>query len=376
MSIAVDFYTGTYQDYLELALYNKEPYTQYADNALYFCTDQQIMFKGKTLIGKPYQSLTSLDNNVPNIQSPIEDIFYLYDKENLIFSYKDGQWTKIFGNHICSIEHFNQTLGVIKWDGVERKLTLPQISDISTGKVESLIIDLGKDMILEEGSYYDKEDKVIRLKLAVPDSGDTGEADQYIDIPVGDLVDIYGVKNSSSIILTLTQNASEEELAQDVNKYLIEANVVLAPKQTKPNALQNLASGLYVDVETYADEKCNEAKNYVESRLDIGDDKSITVQSLLNEKANIIGAELESPILNSPVLNQATADSLEVITDDYNLWVDEIHDSKVVTIKTLKDFIKTSNTWGAVSRIATWFELAGDENAEKGAYKSNDSLHT
>jgi hypothetical protein len=47
MSIAVDFYKGTYQEYLD----QKE---RYNDNALYFCTDQQIMFKGKTLIGKPY----------------------------------------------------------------------------------------------------------------------------------------------------------------------------------------------------------------------------------------------------------------------------------------------------------------------------------
>lgn len=367
MSIAVDFYTGTYQEYIELAIYNKDPYTQYADNALYFCTDKQIMFKGKTLIGKPYQSLTSLTDGLPTIQSPIEDIFYLYDEENLIFSYKNGEWTKIFGNHICSIEHFNNTISRVKWDGVKRELTLPQITDTSTGEVSSLTINLGKDMILEDGSYYDKENKIIRLKLAVPDEDDNGniydDDEKYIDIPVGDLVDIYGVENSSSITLTLTPNGSEEENAQDVNKYLIKAEVILAPAQkSKPNALQNLATGLYVDVETYADSKCDEAKNYTEQRLNIGDNKTITVQTLLDQKVNINDGTLNNSILNNPVLNQATINSTG-IKEDVDLWTKSDYDSHVATVKIVKDLMTTANTWGAIAYINTWGDLNGEEKS-------------
>ena len=60
---------------------------------------------------------------------------------------------------------------------------------------------------------FDEENKKIRLKLAVPDSDDSGENDGYIDIPVGDLVDIYEVGDTQSINLTLTSTANTTEQA-------------------------------------------------------------------------------------------------------------------------------------------------------------------
>jgi hypothetical protein len=178
-----------------------------------------------------------LKDGYPDVQLPIEDIIYLYDEENLIFAYVGGSWQKIFGNHICSIEHFNNTFNTVKWNPTTRLLTLPQVLDPSNGAVTTLEINFGKDMILESGSYYDAALKAIRLKLAVPDADDNLFGDEYVDIPVGDLVDVYDVENTSSIKLTLTPNGSDKENEQEVNRYLIKAEVILAPDQTKPNAI-------------------------------------------------------------------------------------------------------------------------------------------
>ncbi len=352
MSIAVDFYTGTYQEYIDQR-------GNYADNALYFCTDQQLMFKGGTLIGKIYQSVTSLNaEGYPNIQLPIEDILYLYDAENLIFAYEQNQWIKIFGNHICSIEHFNDTFSKVNWDGTARKLILPYSDN---GSIKTVEINLGKDLILEDGSYYDEVNKKIRLKLAVPDADDSGENDGYIDIPVGDLVDIYEVGDTQSVNLTLTPTANSTEQAQSVNKYQITADVIVAPKPSngKNNALQSTTTGLYVDVETYADARLVDAKNYTEGRL--GTSSTRTVQSLLDEKVNSENGTLNNPTINNPTLKEAVESSpLDVKAND--LWTDTAYDNRVVSVSMLKDFLITQNTWGAISRLATWGDLQKKES--------------
>ena len=352
MSIAVDFYTGTYQEYLD----KKQEYNA---NALYFCTDQQIMFKGNTLIGKPYQSVTSLTiNNTPNVEAPIEDILYLYDSENLIFSYKNGIWSSVFGNHICSIEHFNTTIGKVTWDPNTRLLTLPQINN---GEVSDLNVNLGKDLILESGSYYDTASKTIRLKLAVPDPDDSGDGDtdgEYIDIPVGDLVDIYEVNDTTSINLTLTPSASTEEAEKDINKYAISAEVKIASVGSgeKPNALVVKTTGLYVDVETYADEKHAEAKTYVENRLGTSENK--TVQSILDEKVNIEKGTLKNGVLISPTLNDP------VNVKEKDLWTSTDYDNSLVSVSMVKDFFESQNTWGAIARISTWGDLNNNETRQ------------
>lgn len=358
MSIAVDFYKGTYQEYFDQR-------NNHNDNALYFCTDKQIMFKGKSLIGKPYQRLDSLNaEGLPNIQLPIDDIFYLYDDKNLIFAHENGEWIKIFGNHICSIKHFNDTFNIVAWNPTTRLLTLPQVLDPINGNVNALEINLGKDLILESGSYYDTTSKTIRLKLAVPDPDDSGDEDisgEYIDIPVGDLVDIYEVDDTASINLTLALSASTEEAEKDINKYTISASVKIASvgNEEKPNALVEKTTGLYVDVETYADGKCQESKDYAETRL--GTSSDLTVQSLLDKKANIENPTLNNPVLNAPILNGAAIenDSLEVKEND--LWSSTDYDNRVVSVKMIKDFIETENTWGAIARISTWGDLNNNE---------------
>jgi hypothetical protein len=114
----------------------------------------------------------------------------------------------------------------------------------------------------------------------------------------------------------------------------------VAPKPTngKNNALQSTATGLYVDVETYADARLVDAKNYTEDRL--GTSSTRTVQSLLDEKVNSENGALNNPTINNPTLKEAVENSpLDVKEND--LWTDTAYDNRVVSVSMLKDFLIT-----------------------------------
>ena len=262
----VKFYAGTLAAYNGLATKDA--------NAIYFITDSSpvVMYKGDTLYTKNWLAVDSLPSS-----GQIQGVLYVNAADNALYSWNGTEWKALSkplagvvaegnvnpvtsgavytaiqnavkdltgGSVLVKNVSASDTAGKIKvdtgsgstefavkgvivnptYDSETRTITLPYADDTA-----SLVIDLGKDLVVKSGSY-NAEKQEIELTLT---SGDV------IKIPVAKLIDIYTGAATNSIEVAVSGDN------------VITANVKVATAaEGEHNDLVIREDGLFVDVQT------------------------------------------------------------------------------------------------------------------------------
>lgn len=332
-----------------------------------------------------------------------EEEQYLIEKEKINQEYQNllpltkGKYEVSFGQNIVHKNDFIDAFNRVSFDSQKRIINIPQW-DANSSDIITLTINLGKDLILEEGSYYDKDLRAIRLKLVSPDNGDTGEQDSYIDIPVDDLIDIYAgtpeLDVSKAITISVDQHTNEGDV--DVRYIRAQAHEASAQPGEKPNALEVRNDGLYVDVESYTDtrigdlgndkennpfltvtEAIQQAQEYADqgikdaaaaqSTADAAAPKSTVIALPQGESPLTLGdlsadrvlqvtdingaAPINNAIFTGSTQREDNLDDLYYMTDD-NVFTDSANE--VATVRYVIDSHRYSNTWGGMIKFRTW----------------------
>lgn len=404
----VKFFSGTLDGYRSIT--TKSP------NGIYFVLDEQtgnkMLFLENELFPVHFQIINS-DEELPT--QGVADFLYINNKTNNFSYWIDpilnedgsvataGHYEVKYGENIVHRDTFIDALKRATYDSAKRLITIPQWDD--TNGVQTLSIDLGKDLIIDgEHTTYDTANRQIVLAFKTMDSTDTNDI-TYIYIPVLDLVDIYKGSNTKSILITVdsitdTNSVDERTIKADINLY--------SPITTeKPNALViKDAGGLYVDVETYTDSeigdlgnnKSNVAFKTVAEAIAQAQNDADTAQATadlkvnktttVNGKAlsdNIIlsvgdipgAAPTESPVFTGTItVNKSSNDLGELLINvptvfstsvkrtnfDYstNIMTNGVYNDSAQELATLQyvvDSINLSNTWDGVIKYKTWNSL-------------------
>lgn len=399
MAFPVNFYTGTYEEYKAL---NKTAF-----NALYFCTDLKLIFRDNEIIPIPYQVI---ENGVLPTENLIKDLLYLDDVNNIIYVYNGTNFVPIFGQHILSVERFNNAISMIAYDSNRRLITLPQIVDNSglNPEVSSLTIDLGKDLIIDpEHTFYNSVTKKIMLAFRTMDNTDVDDI-TYVPIPVDDLIDIYTGDITDSIIVTVDEATDIGTV--DPRKIKATIKIHQPIDGEKPNGAIIKSDGVYVDVESYADNKQQETYNYIG---DFGEGPNAVKQAV--NKAQQTADDITDYVGKVDTKYQTIADSIEdakgvadaavpktyrvagkSFDSDYNAeennlilsyedienaapiqspnftgvptsptvaqsidWREEQNKDIIASIAYVQEAINKQNSWGSLKRRSTWAQLKG-----------------
>lgn len=121
------------------------------------------------------------------------------------------------------------------WNSTTRTLTLPV-----NGAQNPVVVDIGKDLVLESGSYDPSTKKLI---LVLNDEEQT-----EIEIDVSDLVDEYTAGNTSTVEMSLSNS---NEFTANVRIDQHSGNAITVANDTGEGA-GKVAGGLRVDLSSYA----------------------------------------------------------------------------------------------------------------------------
>lgn len=368
MALPVQFYTGTYSEYKALE--------GFASNALYFCTDIKVIFRGNEVIPVPYVVIA--DGELPT-ENLLEGIFYVDTQRNLLYIYKEGELTTIFGKGLLFESKFQTELSKISWDNEQRKLILPKWDG---EKYTEVAVDLGQDLIIDQTSTrYDAKTREIVLGFRTMDTTDGTEDITEIRIKVDDLIDIYEGYTSESIVVEVAAAADEGT----VDARVISANLRLhvAVENEKPNALVIKTDGAYVDVETYTDNRIGDIGTfntvadmiaYAQATADLGVQKADTAQATADSKVPLeriitsTGKNLKeditlsyedidgaAPVQSPNFTGVPTTPTVEQSID----WTLEENAERIASIEYVHQAIILQDTWGAAKRRNTWGGVAG-----------------
>ena len=368
MALPVHFYTGTYDEYKALE--------GFASNALYFCTDIKVIFRGDEVIPVPYVVIA--DGELPT-ENLLEGLFYVDTQRNLLYIYKNGELTTIFGEGLLFESKFQTELNKISWDDQTRTIILPKWDG---EKYTEVTIDLGQDLIIDQAStYYDSNTREIVLGFKTMDTTDGTEDITLVKIKVDDLIDIYQGSQTNSIKVEVAAATDENS----VDARTISANLLLhtSIENEKPNALIIKEDGAYVDVETYTDNRIGDIGEFetvaamithAQATADLGVQKADAAQATADSKVPLTriitstgktlekditlsygdidgAAPIESPNFTGVPTTPTIAQSID--------WTVEENANTIASITYVHEAIIEQDTWGAAKRRNTWGGIAG-----------------
>lgn len=368
MALPVQFYTGTYNEYKALE--------GFASNALYFCTDIKVIFRGNEVIPVPYVVIA--DGELPT-ENLLEGIFYVDTQRNLLYVYKEGELTTIFGEGLLFENKFQTELNKVSWNNEQRKLILPKWDG---EKYTEITVDLGQDLIIDQASTkYDAETREIVLGFKTMDTTDGTEDITEVRIKVDDLIDIYEGSQTNSIKVEIVEATD----VGTVDARAISANLLLhvSAENEKPNALVIKNDGAYVDVETYTDNRIGDIGafdtvsamvTHAQETADLGVQKADTAQATADSKVPLTriitstgknltqditlsyedidgSAPIDSPNFTGVPTSPTVAQAVD--------WTEEENSDKIASIKYVHEAITLQDTWGAAKRRNSWGGVAG-----------------
>lgn len=376
----VKFYAGTLANYQ--ALGTKDP------AALYFITDSNppLLYKGETLYTKNWTAVDQLPES-----NQIQGVLYLNAADGAIYSWNGTKWTAVTrpatgtisegstdlatagavytaiqeavqgltgGSVLVKNVEASETAGKIKvstgagtnefaikgvvvnpsYEAATRTITLPYADG-----TESLVINLGRDLVVASGVYNDVSQE-IELTLT---SGDV------VKIPVNKLVDVYTGGETGTIDVTVSDGK------------VVTATVKLATaSETEHNDLVAREDGLFVDVQTPvaaavdtaakdATEKANQAlkdaKAYTDEKLGATETGKTIAEQIAEVKT------LAQKGVDDAATAQAAAEAAQASADENKGLIDVINGDETTagSIKKAKaDAVADAKTY--TDNALTW----------------------
>lgn len=379
----VKFYAGTLANYQ--ALETKDA------GALYFITDSTppLLYKGDTLYTKSWTAVDALPES-----NQIQGVLYLNATDGAIYSWNGTKWTAVTrpatgtitegstdlatagavytaiqnavkdltgGSVLVKNVEASETAGKIKvttgggasefavkgvvvnptYEAATRTITFPYADG-----TESLVINLGKDLVVASGSYNSVSQE-IELTLT---SGD------IVKIPVSKLVDVYtggqtgtvsvAVSDGKVVTATVRLAAAGES---EHNDLVARDDGLFVDVQTPVAAAINTAAG---DATTKANKALEDAKAYVDGKLGATETGKTIVEQIAEVKT------LAQKGVDDAATAQAAAEAAQASATENKGLIDTINGdentagsikkAKADAVADAKTYTDTALTWQTI----------------------------
>lgn len=320
----VNFYSGTYEDYKQHSIINKE--NGNSINNLYFCEDLKVLIRGDQIIPVPYVSIV---NNIESIVIKKDNRLYA-SQTGQVYIDNDDNLTLLSSEPIDDLLYINNETNEILLS-VKHKLI-----SIFGANVQDV-----RDVQLLKNAYYNSSTKMITLEFITDRENDE---ELTISFSVKDLLDIYEAEDTSSIQMLVT----EPEDADNIDIRKIKANIKLSIEEN--NVITIKEDGLHVLDVTIPNTQFNSP-----SFVGIPTTEYVTLGEELNDK-QIVNVKYIKDYDNSV---QQTFDSLN---ETINL-MNNVLSSEISTLRTQTDDALKQKDQEIIELRASVESIIGGDNS-------------